>query len=74
MRAWNKGINPKTQVAYLKVAEKQYAKAAALFPGDKDLQKARKEVSYELIAFYKAFLSQEELAHYMKAYETPDSY
>ena len=72
--AWDRGADQKTQVAYLKVAEKQYTKAAALFPDDKDLQKARKEVSYELIAFYKAFLSQEELAHYMKTYETPDGY
>ena len=42
--AWDRGADQKTQVAYLKVAEKQYTESA-LFPGDKDLQKARKESS-----------------------------
>lgn len=72
--AWSMGKDQKNQVAYLKVAEKYYAKAAMLLPGDKDVQKAKKEVTYELTAFYKAFLSQEELKYYMKSFETPTGY
>ena len=58
--AWQMANDQKTQYKYLKKSLTFYKKAAFLKPEDKEMQKAYKDVSYELNTFYSSFERQKE--------------
>jgi hypothetical protein len=72
--AWNAANDQKTQVDYLKKARAMYQRAAFLKPGDADMQKAAKEVTYEVETFFASFERQKKTRDTLKQYQGPKSY
>ena len=72
--AWNAANDQKTQVRYLSKAGEFYKRAAVLNPGDKDMQKAMKEVFYELDTFFASFKRQKATGKSLDEYKAPKGY
>ena len=72
--AWNSANDQKSQVNYLRKAKELYQRAAFLKPGDADIQKAAKEVSYEVDTFFASFERQKKTRDTLKQYQAPKSY
>jgi len=72
--AWNNAQDQKAQTRYLRKAKELYQRAAFLKPGDSDIQKAAKEVSYEVDTFLASFERQKKTRDVMKEYQAPKSY
>lgn len=72
--AWNKANDQKSQADYLRKAKAMYQRAAFLKPGDSDIQKAAKEVSYEVDTFFASFERQKKTRETLKQYQAPKSY
>jgi hypothetical protein len=72
--AWKGGIKQETQARYLREAEKYYTKAANLAPGDGDIQRASREVSYEVEAFFVSRSAQHDTAREKDRYKAPTGY
>jgi hypothetical protein len=72
--AWNSANDQKTQVGYLKKAADFYRRAAILNPGDVDMQRAMKDVFYELDTFFDSFKRQKATGKSLDEYRAPKSY
>lgn len=72
--AWKGALNQETQARYLREAEKYYRKAAMLAPEDGDMQKAGREVSYEVDAFFVSSEAQGDTRQERDKYKAPTGY
>ncbi len=72
--AWKGAINQKIQTRYLQEAEKYYRKAAMLAPEDGDMQKASREVSYEVETFFVSSEAQNNTRQERDKYKAPTGY
>ncbi|MBW2707837.1 MAG: hypothetical protein JRD04_00895 [Deltaproteobacteria bacterium] len=72
--AWNGGHNQQTQARYLQEAQKYYRKAAMLTPEDGDMQKAAREVSYEVETFFVSSGTQNDTRQERDKYKAPTGY
>jgi len=72
--AWNSANDQKTQVGYLKKAADFYRRAAILSPGDVDMQRAMKDVFYELDTFFASFKRQKATGKSLDEYKSPKSF
>ncbi len=72
--AWNVANDQKTQVRYLTQAKDYYLRAAILRPEDADMQRAMKEVSYELDTFFASFKRQKATGKSLDEYRSPKSF
>lgn len=72
--AWKGTHDQKKQTIYLQEAERYYQRAAALAPSDGDIQKASREVSYEVETFFVATSAQDETQKEKDRYKAPTGY
>lgn len=72
--AWKRALKQETQARYLQEAEKYYRKAANLSPDDGDMQRASKEVSYEVEAFFVSRGAQNDARKERDRYKAPSGY
>jgi len=72
--AWNAANDQKTQVRYLSKAGEFYKRAAVLNPEDRDMQKAMKEVFYELDTFFASFKRQKATGKSLDEYKAPKGF
>jgi hypothetical protein len=72
--AWKRAIGQETQARYLQEAEKFYRKAARLAPADGDIQRASREVSYEVETFFVSSGTQRDTAREKDRYKAPSGY
>ncbi|MBW1734223.1 MAG: hypothetical protein JRJ09_08890 [Deltaproteobacteria bacterium] len=72
--AWSAANDQKTQVRYLKRAGEFYRRAAVIDPGDREMQRAMKDVTYELDTFFASFERQKATGRSLDQYKAPTSY
>lgn len=72
--AWKGALKQETQARYLQEAEKYYRKAASLAPDDGDMQRASREVSYEVEAFFVSSGTQNDTQKERDRYKAPTGY
>ncbi|MBW2202840.1 MAG: hypothetical protein JRF52_01760, partial [Deltaproteobacteria bacterium] len=72
--AWNVANDQKTQVRYLSKAGELYKRAAVLKPEDREMQKAMKDVFYELDTFFASFKRQKSTGKSLDEYKAPKGY
>jgi hypothetical protein len=72
--AWKRAIKQETQARYLQEAEKYYRRAASLAPDDQDMQRASREVSYEVDTFFVSSGAQNDTRREKDRYQAPSSY
>jgi len=72
--AWKRAIKQETQARYLQEAEKYYRRAASLAPEDGDVQRASREVSYEVEAFFVSSGAQNDTRREKDRYQAPKGY
>ena len=72
--AWKRAIKQETQARYLQEAEKYYRRAAALAPEDGDMQRASREVSYEVETFFVSGSAQSDTRQERDRYKAPTGY
>jgi hypothetical protein len=72
--AWKRAIKQETQARYLQEAEKYYRKAAGLSPDDGDMQRASREVSYEVETFFVSGSAQNDTRQERDRYKAPTGY
>ncbi len=72
--AWKRAIKQETQARYLQEAERYYRKAAGLAPDDGDMQKASREVSYEVETFFVSGSAQNDTRQERDRYTAPKGY
>jgi len=72
--AWNTANDQKTQVRHLNKAAEFYKRAAILKPGDADMQRAMKDVYYELDTFFASFKRQKATGKSLDEYKAPKSF
>jgi len=72
--AWSTANDQKTQVRYLNKAADFYRRAAILSPGDVDMQRAMKDVFYELDTFFASFKRQKATGKSLDEYKSPKSF
>ena len=72
--AWKRALKQDAQARYLQEAEKYYRKAASLAPNDCDMQRASREVSYEVEAFFVSSGAQNDTRQERDRYQAPTGY
>ena len=72
--AWKRAIKQETQARYLQEAEKYYRRAASLAPEDGDMQRASREVSYEVETFFVSGSAQSDTRRERDRYKAPTGY
>jgi len=72
--AWTDANDVNTQISYLNKALKYYQKAAVLTPTDQDMQRAMRDVSYELNTAFAAFKRQKTTKKLLQQYRAPTGY
>lgn len=72
--AWNGAYKSNDRTAYLQKAKEHYQRAAMINPRDADMQKASKEVAYEVDINIIATESGGKIKKEMKKYNAPKSY
>lgn len=72
--AWNAANDQKTQVRYLSKAGGFYKRAAVMKPEDREMQKAMKDVFYELDTFFASFKRQKTTGRSLDEYKAPKGY
>ena len=72
--AWNVANDQKTQVRYLSKAGEFYKRAAIMKPEDREMQKAMKDVFYELDTFFASFKRQKATGRSLDEYKAPKGY
>ena len=72
--AWKRAIRQETQARYLQEAERYYRKAANLSPEDDHMQRASRELSYEVETFFVSGTAQHDTKKEKDRYKAPDSY
>jgi len=72
--AWSDANDINTQTLYLNKALKYYRKAAILRPTDQDMQRAMRDVSYELDTAFSAFKKQKKTNSLLQNYSTPTGF
>jgi hypothetical protein len=72
--AWNGANDQKTQVRYLTRAGEFYRRAAVMKPEDREMQRAMKDVFYELDTFFASFKRQKTTEKTLDEYKAPKGY
>jgi len=72
--AWNEANDQPTQARYLNKAMEYYHRAAFLKPNDADMQRAVRDVSYELETVFASFGRQQKTKGLLKEYKTPTGF
>ena len=72
--AWSTANDQMTQMRYLNKAADLYGRAAILKPGDADMQRAMKDVYYELDTFFASFKRQKATGKSLDEYKSPKSF
>jgi len=72
--AWSVANDQKTQVRYLTKAGEFYKRAAIMKPEDREMQKAMKDVFYELDTFFASFKRQKTTGKSLDEYKAPKGY
>lgn len=72
--AWNGAYKSNDRTVYLQRAKEHYQRAAMMNPGDADMQKASKEVAYEVYIDIIATESGGKIKKEMRKYDAPKSY
>ncbi|EFK06882.1 conserved hypothetical protein [delta proteobacterium NaphS2] len=72
--AWKRAIRQETQARYLQEAEKYYRRAANLSPEDSLMQRASRELSYEVETFFVSGTAQSNTKKEKDRYKAPGSY
>lgn len=72
--AWKRAISQETQARYLQEADKYYRRAALLAPDDRDMQRASREVSYEVETFFVSGGAQGDTKRERERYSAPKGY
>ncbi len=72
--AWNEANDQPTQARYLNKAMEYYRRAAFLKPNDADMQRAVRDVSYELETAFASFGRQEKTKRLLEEYKTPTGF
>ncbi|RLA90601.1 MAG: hypothetical protein DRG20_03030 [Deltaproteobacteria bacterium] len=72
--AWNEANDINTQVFYLNKSLEYYRRAAILAPTDQDIQRAMRDVSYELDTAFAAFKRQKKTKKLLQKFQTPTGY
>ncbi len=72
--AWNEANDINTQASYLNKALGYYRRAAMLVPTDQDIQRAMRDVSYELDTAFAAFKRQKKTKELLQEFQTPTGF
>ena len=72
--AWKRALKQETRARYLQEAENYYRRAASLAPEDGDMQRASREVSYEVEAFFVSGSAQHDTRQERNRYQAPTGY